>query len=111
MFNVAEYRILHSGDVEINPGYENELSDASKQPQNLKFPRRVCEKSVRNNQKGILCDNRNMWFHCQCIGINAIEYQALALSDDEWILLSLRFALLFRFFLRNRNNKRNNTKV
>lgn len=85
VFNVAEYRILRSGDVEINPGYENELSEASKQPRNLKFPRRVCEKSVRNNQKGILCDNCNMWFHCQCIGINAMEYQALASSDDEWI--------------------------
>ena len=51
--------IICAGDVEMNPGPG-------------KFPRGVCDKPVRGNQKGIQCDNCNIWFHCRCISMSTI---------------------------------------
>ena len=64
--------IICAGDVELNPGPR-------------KFPCGVCDKSVRSNQKGIQCDNYNIWFHCRCICMSTTDYNELGSSDKQWL--------------------------
>ena len=89
-YHPSVYRILCSGDVEINPGYKSAenspLSNSTQgQVKKYKHPCKICCKSVRCNQKGILCDSCDLWFHCRCIGMKNEIYQALASSDEEWL--------------------------
>ena len=71
----TELSILHvlpiSGDVSPNPGP-------------IKCPCGKCSKSVRSNQKAILCDKCNNWFHAKCMDINTAQYNKLSVCDDEW---------------------------
>ena len=66
------YKLLCSGDVETNPGYESSEnsslpSSTQGQTRKCKHPCKMCSKPVRCNQKGILCDSCESWFHCRCI--------------------------------------------
>ena len=49
------------GDVELNPGP-------------LRYPCGICTKSVRCNQRGILCDSCDKWFHASCERISLKTY-------------------------------------
>ena len=53
-----------------------------------KFPCGVCEMPVRGNQKGIQCDNCNIWFNCRCISMSTIVYNQLGSSDRQWFCQS-----------------------
>lgn len=44
----------------------------------------LCNKCVRNNQKGICCDICKYWYHAACLNFTSINYNALALSDENW---------------------------
>ena len=73
-FNPSVYKLLLSGDIENNPGYESaENSSHSSSTQgltrNYKYPCKLCGKPVRCNQKGILCDSCESLFQCRCIGM------------------------------------------
>ena len=60
-----------SGDIESNPGP-------------AKFPCKQCKQIVKNNQKGICCDECDMWIHSKCAGISAAAYSTLSSSNDDW---------------------------
>ena len=64
--------LLLAGDIEANPGP-------------IKYPCTACGKSVRKNQRGILCDRCDKWTHASCCGVNKAEYQRLGDSDEQWI--------------------------
>ena len=61
-----------SGDIESNPG------------PSPKYPCKQCNKSVKNNQKGICCDDCDSWVHSKCAGISNAAYNTLASSSDDW---------------------------
>ena len=48
------------------------------------YPCGVCQKAVRNNQRGIQCDYCDIWFHVQCMHMNTRIYEALANSSCIW---------------------------
>ena len=45
--------LLASGDIESNPGP-------------VQYPCTVCEKPVKRNKRGILCDGCSQWTHARC---------------------------------------------
>ena len=63
--------ILTCGDIAPNPGP-------------VKYPCGYCERPVRSNQKGILCDKCELWYHAKCMGISNGSYNLLTTSEDEW---------------------------
>ena len=64
---------MHCGDILRNPGPE------------WKYPCGVCQKPVKNNQKGLQCDSCDLWYHTNCCRVNDIVYNALANSSCSWI--------------------------
>ena len=69
--NFAVY-LLSCGDILSNPGP-------------ARFQCGYCEKPVRKNQKGILCDKCEFWYHIKCINMAVDEYDRLSHCDDEWL--------------------------
>ena len=63
--------LLLSGDVEINPGP-------------VKHPCKVCDKPVKSNQRGILCECCYYWLHAKCLHMKPEEYDHLTTSDESW---------------------------
>ena len=64
--------LLASGDIECNPGP-------------VQYPCTVCEKPVKQNQRGIACDHCNQWTHAHCGGIGEAEYRLLTTQEDcQW---------------------------
>ena len=62
-----------SGDVHINPGP-------------VLYPCRICDKSVRNNQKGLLCDLCGLWCHIKCANVSGKEYDNYCeLAKFNWL--------------------------
>ncbi len=71
--------LLLAGDVEVNPGP-------------IRYPCTVCSKSVKSNQRGILCDRCELWTHARCCQTDATEYERLGTNDGEDWLCPLCFA-------------------
>ena len=64
--------LLASRDVESNPGP-------------VQYPYTVCEKPVKRNQRGIMCDGCSQWTHAHC-GVEEAEYLLLtAHQSSEWL--------------------------
>ena len=64
--------LLASGDIESNPGP-------------VQYPCTVCEKPVKRNQRGILCDGCSQWTHARCGGVEEAEYLLLNSQEScEW---------------------------
>ena len=74
--------LLLSGNIEVNPG--------------PKHPCGFCSRSVRSNQRGILCEVCYFWYHTKCIDMPVSEYNRLSLCDEAWCCSScLKAALPF----------------
>ena len=64
--------LLASGDIESNPGPVQYLCT-------------VCEKPVKRNQRGIMCDGCSQWTHAHCGGVGEAEYLLLTAQEScEW---------------------------
>ena len=64
--------LLASGDIESNPGP-------------VQYPCTVCEKPVKRNQRGIMCDGCSKWTHARCGGMEEAEYLLLTAQEScEW---------------------------
>ena len=50
----------------------------------VKFPCKICCKSVANSHHAIQCDNFNIWVHVKCIRINTETYKFLQKSSVAW---------------------------
>ena len=68
--------LLLGGDIELNPG------------PNWKFPCGSCNKPVKKNQKGIQCDQCNLWYHTKCCAVGDDSYYLLANSSCSWLCVS-----------------------
>ena len=98
-------RIAISGDVEFNPGPDTVCTSlgSSTSCQNStrkpvwKFPCDVCAKPVRSNQKGIMCDGCDKWFHLKCITMDLRTYIDLSSSDEQWFCDGIACASPFNF--------------
>ena len=66
--------LLAAGDVESNPGP-------------VQYPCTVCEKPVKGNQRGIMCDGCSQWTHARCGSVGVAEY--LLLTADKKISMVL----------------------
>ena len=67
----AFYVFLLCGDVALNPGP-------------MKWPCTVCGKSVKSNDRALLCDLCVYWSHTRCVGVSEIHYQELCEVSDEF---------------------------
>jgi hypothetical protein len=65
--------ILLSSDTELNPG-----------PATPKYPCQTCNKAVTWRQRAVACDNCNLWYHTNCMGMNSAIYKALEPSNASW---------------------------
>ena len=64
--------LLASGDVESNLGP-------------VQYPCTVCEKPVKRNQCGIMCDSCSQWTHARCGDVGEAEYLLLTTQEStEW---------------------------
>lgn len=72
---VMSYRLLlillMIGGIETNPGP-------------VKYPCGFCEKPCKSNQKAVVCDECNQWFHAKCMGISDESYHQLGNSSTSW---------------------------
>ena len=62
--------LLLCGDLELNPS------------PNYKYPCGICGTPVECNQKGIECDECEVWYHTCCIGLSGSTYQYLGCHED-----------------------------
>ena len=53
------------------------LSDVHNNPGPVRFPFKVCKKSIAKNHRAIACDNFYFWQHIKCIEITLKEYEEL----------------------------------
>ncbi|CAG2252700.1 unnamed protein product [Mytilus edulis] len=63
--------LILSNDISLNPGP-------------IKYPCGECQKPVRKNQHGILCDDCELWHHIKCINMPLNQYNELSNSTDSW---------------------------
>ncbi len=56
----------------------------------------LCLKCVRCNQRGILCDSCNNWYHAKCVELDITSFNRLANSSESWFCPKC-FPLLFPF--------------
>ncbi len=66
--------LVLSGDIQSNPG----------PVVNWKYPCEKCNRPVKTNQAGIMCEVCYAWHHCKCVSIDDSEYHRLQLSDEAW---------------------------
>ena len=98
-------RIVIIGDVEINPGPETVCTSIghllscqiSNRKPVWKFPCDVCAKSVRSNQKGIMCYRCDKCFHLKCSTKHLRTYIDLSSFDEQWICNGIDCTSLFNF--------------
>ena len=73
--------ILLSYDIEVNPG-----------PRQWKYPCGSCLKPVKSNQKGIFCDQCDIWWHLACVPevthVNEEEYLTMMDNNKDWYCYS-----------------------
>ena len=67
--------ILRSGDVHPNPGPRPAGPPI--------FPCGTCQRSVKNRDKAIICDECNLWYHINCVGISPSTYHSLIHQDQS----------------------------
>ena len=67
--------ILRSGDVHPNPGPRPAGPPI--------FPCGTCQRSVKNRDKAIICDECNLWYHMNCVGISPSTYHSLIHQDQS----------------------------
>ena len=91
------FRLITSGDISLNPGLDCTASCNGRKKPAWKFPCVVCEKPVRCNQKGILCDRCDKWFHIKCIDMDLVTYVALSSSQGQWFCGGNNCGLPFKF--------------
>ena len=51
---------------------------------NISFPCSICSKSVKSNQKALLCDNCCKWTHLKCTSLTVTDYIALSNDPSSW---------------------------
>ena len=67
--------ILRSGDVHPNPGPRPAGPPI--------LPCGTCQRSVKNRDKAIICDECNLWYHINCVGISPSTYHSLIHQDQS----------------------------
>lgn len=70
--NLLTLILLSCGDISINPGPP-------------KYPCGCCQKAVRWNQRGVCCDNCDLWYHKQCLSMDSTRFEHLNSSNVSWI--------------------------
>lgn len=66
---VIYYLLLLCGDISTNPGP-------------IKHPCTVCDRSVKINQRGLLCDLCGNWSHACCVGVDTRHYSDLSVAGE-----------------------------
>ena len=54
----------------------------------IKFPCKICKKSVNSNHKSIQCDICDNWIHLKCNNLNDIDNNSLKNSNEPWYCIS-----------------------
>ena len=54
----------------------------------IKFPCKICKKSVHSNHKSIQCDLCDNWIHLKCNKLNDTDYNSLKASNEPWYCIS-----------------------
>ena len=71
--NVKKYYLLIimliAGDIHANPGPV------------WRYPCKICAKPVKSNQRGICCDECEMWTHVKCINMSTDEYEQFTRNE------------------------------
>jgi hypothetical protein len=65
--------LILGGKVELNPGSK------------AKYPCQICNRAVKWGQKGIACDNCDLWYHQTCMSMNSDTYLRLANTSIAWL--------------------------
>ena len=60
----------------------------------IKFPCKICKKSVNSNHKSIQCDLCDNWIHIKCNNLNDIDYNSLKNSNEPWYCISCTTVIL-----------------
>ena len=87
-------------DAIINKIINEDMNFSTKILKNINYPCGICEKSVRINQKAIICDTCSLWTHIKCDGTSVNEYEELQNNDNDfsWHCLVCRIRLSCSIF-------------
>ena len=72
-FQQLSILLILGGQVELNPGPK------------AKYPCQICNRAVKWGQKGIACDNCDLWYHQPCMSMNSDTYLKLANTSIAWL--------------------------
>ena len=48
------------------------------------YPRKSCEKLIRENENSLQCDLCETWIHFKCSHLNFIDYKKLQNQTEPW---------------------------
>ena len=80
--NIMCFMLILSGDIECNPGpaicgsHTKRLADIC--------PCGLCDAPVTWSEKGIICDNCDIWYHAPCISMQSSECDRLGSTSAGW---------------------------
>ena len=69
--------LLLSEQISPNPG-------PCRQSRGPRYPCVTCGKAVRSNQKGIQCDNCQLWTHASCVNMSNNTYDNICNTSNLW---------------------------
>ena len=67
----ASYKLLISGDIELNPGPSNGNRIGNQGDANVRAPKcNICYKTARTNAKRLMCEHCKLLVHLNCANVN-----------------------------------------
>ena len=79
---MAMVLLLNASDVALNPGPQAELSHSDTE---TAYMCGACKIVVTWDEKGLLCETCDTWFHADCQGVGDSTYEDLGNSSVTWL--------------------------
>ena len=77
----ARYRLLTSGDIELNPGPNNGPRIGNQGDTNIRTPKcNICYKTVRTNSKQLMCEHCKLLVHLNCAKNRNLKIENLKIA-------------------------------
>ena len=76
-----------ASDIELNPGPDSKSEETSLNESSTAYLCGACKEPVTWNDKGVMCEDCDTWFHAACQNIHDSTYERLGDSKAEWTCL------------------------
>jgi len=81
---IALLLLANASDIEFNPGPDFDLVSQSSDLSSV-YLCGTCKEPVTWNDKGIMCEQCNTWYHTHCQNVHDSAYEQLGQSTAVWV--------------------------